>query len=61
MNIEREQRYIKKINAFSNWKEYGLESKYPDFHTIKLIYLSHLRNYEIYPIKVSSVTISNTI
>jgi hypothetical protein len=61
MNIEREQRYIKKINALSDWKEYCLESKYHNFHTINLIYLSPLRNYERCTITVASVTITNSI
>jgi NADPH-dependent 7-cyano-7-deazaguanine reductase QueF len=61
MNIEREQKYIKKINALSDWKEYCLESKYPDFHTINLFYLPPLRNYERYTITVSTVTITNSI
>jgi hypothetical protein len=37
------------------------ESKYPDFHTINLIYLSPLRNYERCTITVASVTITNSI
>jgi hypothetical protein len=61
MNIEREQKYIKKINALADWKEYCLESKYPNFHTINLIYLPPLRNYERCTIAVSSVTITNSI
>jgi hypothetical protein len=61
MNIEREQKYIKKINALADWKEYYLESKYPNFHTIKLIYLPPLRNYERCAITVASVTITNSI
>jgi hypothetical protein len=61
MNIEREQKYIKKINALADWKEYYLESKYPDFHTIKLIYLPQLRNYERCIITASFVTITNAI
>jgi hypothetical protein len=61
MNIEREQKYIKKINALSDWKEYCLKSKYPNFHTSNLIYLSPLRNYERCAITVASVTITNSI
>jgi hypothetical protein len=61
MNIEREQKYIKKINALSVWKEYCLESKYPNFHLINLIYLPPLRNYERYTMTISSVTITNSI
>jgi hypothetical protein len=61
MNIEREQKYIKKINALADWKEYCLESKYPNFHTINLIYLQPLRNYERCTITVASVTITNSI
>jgi hypothetical protein len=61
MNYEREQTYIKKINALSDWKEYCLESKYPNFHTIKLIYLPPLRNSERCTITVASVTITNSI
>jgi hypothetical protein len=61
MNIEREQKYIKKINALADWKEYCLESKYPNFHTINLIYLPPLRNYERCTITVASVTITNSI
>jgi hypothetical protein len=61
MIIEREQRYIKKINVLPDWKEYCLESKYPNFHTINLIYLPPLRNYERYTIAVASVTITNSI
>jgi hypothetical protein len=60
MNIEREQKYIKKINALSDWKEYCLESKYPNFHTINLIYMQPLRNYERCTITVASVTITNS-
>jgi hypothetical protein len=61
MNIGREQKYIKKINVLSDWKEYCLESMYPNFHAINLIYLSPLRNYERCTITVASVTISNSI
>ena len=61
MNIEREQKYIKKINALSDWKEYCLESKYPNFHTVNLIYMPPLRNYERCTITVASVTITNSI
>jgi hypothetical protein len=61
MNIERKKKYIKKINALSDWKEYCLESKYPNFHTFNLIYLPPLRNYERCTIIVSSVTITNSI
>jgi hypothetical protein len=61
MNIEKEQRYIKKINALVDWKENCLESKYSNFHTITLIYLLPLRNYERCTITVSSVTITDSI
>jgi hypothetical protein len=61
MKIEREQKYIKKINAIEDWKEYCLESKYPNFHTINLIYLLSLRKYERCTITLSSVTITNSI
>jgi hypothetical protein len=61
MNIEREQKYIKKINSLSDWKQYCLESIYPNFHTINLIYSPHLRNYERCTITVTSVTIANSI
>jgi hypothetical protein len=61
MNIEREQKNIKKINILSDLKEYCLESKYPNFHTINLIYLHPLRNYEKCAITISSVTITNSI
>jgi hypothetical protein len=61
MNIEREEQYIKKINALADWKEYCLESKYLNFHHIHLIYLPPLRNYERCTITVSSVTITNSI
>jgi hypothetical protein len=61
MNIEREQKYIKKIDELADWKEYCLESKYPNFHTINFIYLRPLRNYERCTITVSSVTITNSI
>jgi hypothetical protein len=47
--------------ALSDWKEYCFESKYPNFHTITLIYLPLLRNYEHCTITVSSVTITNSI
>jgi hypothetical protein len=61
MNIEKEQKYIKKINALADWKVYCLESKYPNFHTINLIYLPPLRNYERCTIPVASVTITSSI
>jgi hypothetical protein len=61
MNIEREQKYVKTINAVADWKEYYLESKYPNFHTINLIYLPPLRNYERCTITVASFTITNSI
>jgi hypothetical protein len=61
MNIEREQKYIKKINALSDWKEYCLESKYANFHIINLIYLPPIPNYERCTITVASVTITNSI
>jgi hypothetical protein len=61
MNIEREQKYIKKINALSDGKDFFLKSKYPNFHTIHLIYLPQLRNYERCTITVASVTITNSI
>jgi hypothetical protein len=61
MNIEREQKYIKKINALADRKEYCLESKYPNFHTINLIYLPPLRNYERCIITVASITIADSI
>jgi hypothetical protein len=61
MNIEREQKYIKKINGLADWKEYCLESKDPNFHTINLIYLPPLRNYERCTITVASVIITNSI
>jgi hypothetical protein len=61
MNIEREQKYIKTINVLSFWKENCLESKYPNFHTINLLYLLPLRHYESCIITVSSVTITNWI
>jgi hypothetical protein len=61
MNIEREQKYIKKINALADWKEYYLESKYPYFHAINLMYLPPLQNYERCAITVASVTITNSI
>jgi hypothetical protein len=61
MNIEREQKYIKKIKALADWEKYCLESKYPNFHTMNLIYLPPLRNYERSTITVASVTITNPI
>jgi hypothetical protein len=61
MNIEREQKSIKKINSLSDWNEYCFESKYPNFHKSNLIYLPGLRNYERYTITVSSDTITNSI
>jgi hypothetical protein len=61
MNIERGQKSIKKINALSDWKEYCLESKYPNFYTINLFYLPPLRNYERCTITVAIVTIINSI
>jgi hypothetical protein len=61
MNIKREQKYIKKINALADWKEYCLKSKYPNFQTINLIFLTPLRNYEGYTITVAYVTITNSI
>jgi hypothetical protein len=61
MNIEREQRYLKKINALDDWKEYCLESKYPDLHTINLLYLRPIRNSECCNTTVSSMTITNSI
>jgi hypothetical protein len=47
--------------VLSDWKEYCLESKYPNFHTINLIYLPPLGNYERCTITVSSFTITNSM
>jgi hypothetical protein len=61
MNIEKEQKYNKKINSLSDWKEFCLESKYPNFHTINLMYLHPFLSYEHCIITLASVTITNSI
>jgi hypothetical protein len=60
MNIRNEEKLIKHLNAFQDWREYCLEAKYPRYNRVEFNYLPPM-NYERCTISVSSVTITNSI
>jgi hypothetical protein len=39
MNIRAEEKSIKKLNVISLWREYCLETNYPDYNRVEQLYL----------------------
>jgi hypothetical protein len=60
MHIRKEEKLIKHLNSLSDWREYCLEAKYPNFNRVEFDYLPSM-DYERCTIFVSSLTITNSI
>jgi hypothetical protein len=60
MNTRAEEKLIKTLNVISSWREYCLETNYPDYNRLERLYLQTF-DFERCILAVSSVTITKVI